>query len=222
MKSKQFGILGLGHFGESLAISLSNLGADVIVIDKNEDKIQNIANKVTYAVQADVCDINALKSIGLKNVDVAVVSITTDINANLMAVLNCQDLKIPTVCSKANNVQHEKVLRHLGVNEVFNPENEMGKLTAQRLYNGNFLHQLDLDSEYSIVEVPSLKQWANKTLNDINLRIHFGVTVVAIVHENNINIAPSAFDIIYPNSKLIVLGKNSSIENIKRLALQGK
>lgn len=222
MKAKQFGILGLGHFGEALAINLSNLGADVIVIDKNEDKIQNIANKVTYAVQADVADINALKSIGLKNVDTAVISITTDINANLMAVLNCQELNIPQICSKANNAQHERVLRHLGVKEVFNPENEMGELTAVRLYNGNFLHQLDLDSNYSIVEVNSLKAWANKSLAELELRMRYGITVVAIIHDHETNIAPIATDIILPNSRLIVLGENTAINNIKRLALQGK
>ncbi|WP_242945830.1 NAD-binding protein [Eubacterium limosum] len=69
MKEKQFAILGLGRFGEALAITLSELGSNVIVVDKNEEKVQNIANYVTYAVQADVSDINALKSIGLKNVD---------------------------------------------------------------------------------------------------------------------------------------------------------
>ena len=94
MNDKQFGVLGLGRFGESLAVTLSELGAEVIVVDKSEEKIQNIANQVTYAVQADVSDLNALKSIGLKNVDVAVISITSDINSNIMAVINCLELGI--------------------------------------------------------------------------------------------------------------------------------
>lgn len=222
MKAKQFGILGLGHFGEALAITLSNLGADVIVVDKNEDKVQNIANKVTYAVQADVADINALKSIGLKNVDVAVISITSDINSNLMAVLNCEELGIPEIYSKANNIQHEKVLNHLGVTEVFNPENDMGERVAHTLYSGSFLHQLELDSNYSIVEIDSLKSWFNKSLSEINLRAKYGITVIAIIHNNITNIAPSPNDIIAPHSKLIVLGENSAINDIKRQNLIGR
>ena len=121
MNDKQFGVLGLGRFGESLAVTLSELGAEVIVVDKSEEKIQNIANQVTYAVQADVSDLNALKSIGLKNVDVAVISITSDINSNIMAVINCQELGIKEIYSKANNRQHEKVLLKLGVENVFSP-----------------------------------------------------------------------------------------------------
>ncbi|MDP2844297.1 MAG: NAD-binding protein [Acetobacterium sp.] len=73
MKEKQFAVLGLGRFGEALAITLSELGCNVVVVDKDEEKIQSIANQVTYAVQADVTDINTLKSIGLKNVDAVVV-----------------------------------------------------------------------------------------------------------------------------------------------------
>ena len=102
MKEKQFAILGLGRFGEALAITLSELGSNVIVVDKNEEKVQNIANYVTYAVQADVSDINALKSIGLKNVDAVIISITSDINSSIMGVVNAQELGIQEIYGKAN------------------------------------------------------------------------------------------------------------------------
>lgn len=119
MKEKQFAILGLGRFGEALAITLSELGSNVIVVDKNEEKVQNIANYVTYAVQADVSDINALKSIGLKNVDAVIISITSDINSSIMGVVNAQELGIQEIYGKANNAQHEKVLLKLGVKRSF-------------------------------------------------------------------------------------------------------
>ncbi len=217
MREKQFGILGLGHFGEALAIELSNLGADVIVVDKNEDKIQNIANDVTYAVQADVADINVLRSIGIKNVDAVVISITSDINSNLMAVLNCQELGVPEIYSKANNIQHEKVLKHLGVDLVFNPENDMGIQTAHRLYSGGFLHQLSLSSEYSIIEINALKNWYNKTLASLDLRRRYGINVIAIVHEDTPNIVPGGNDLIQKGDKLIVLGDNLAINDLKRI-----
>ena len=181
MNDKQFGVLGLGRFGESLAVTLSELGAEVIVVDKSEEKIQNIANQVTYAVQADVSDLNALKSIGLKNVDVAVISITSDINSNIMAVINCQELGIKEIYSKANNRQHEKVLLKLGVENVFSPEKDMGINVAHRLYQGDFLQALELDSNYSIVEVESLKSWYGKSLDELDLRSRYGINVVAIL-----------------------------------------
>ncbi len=222
MKEKQFGILGLGHFGEALALELSKLGADVIVVDKSEDKVQNIANDVTYAVQADVADLNALKSIGLKNVDVVVISITSDINSNIMAVLNCEELGVPEIYSKANNMQHEKVLKHLGVKAVFNPEQDMGERVAHSLYSGSFLHQLDLDANYSIVEIDALKAWFNKSLEKLDLRGRYGLNVIALIHGNNTNISPLGSDQIQNGDKLIVLGENATINDIKRLGMLGK
>ncbi|MGI6110600.1 MAG: potassium channel family protein, partial [Eubacteriaceae bacterium] len=206
MKEKQFGVLGLGRFGESLAVTLSELGAEVIVVDKSEEKIQNIANQVTYAVQADVSDLNALKSIGLKNVDIAIISITSDINSNIMAVINCQELGIPEIYSKANNHQHERVLLKLGVEAVFSPEKDMGISVAHRLYQGDFLQELELDSNYSIVEIESLKSWFGKSLDELDLRSRYGINVVAILEGDNINIAPLPSDEIGIASKLIVLG----------------
>jgi trk system potassium uptake protein TrkA len=222
VNDKQFGVLGLGRFGESLAVTLSELGAEVIVVDKSEEKIQNIANQVTYAVQADVSDLNALKSIGLKNVDVAVISITSDINSNIMAVINCQELGIKEIYSKANNRQHEKVLLKLGVENVFSPEKDMGINVAHRLYQGDFLQALDLDSNYSIVEVESLKSWYGKSLDELDLRSRYGINVVAILHGDDINIAPLPSDKITEGSKLIVLGSNSDINEIKRLKNRGR
>ena len=144
MKEKQFAVLGLGRFGEALAITLSELGCNVVVVDKDEEKIQNIADSVTYAVQADVTDINALKSIGLKNVDAIVVSITSDINSSIMGIVNAQELGIKEIYGKANTAQHEKVLLKLGVKKVFSPERDMGERVAHNLFSGDSIDILEL------------------------------------------------------------------------------
>lgn len=215
-KERQFGVLGLGHFGEAVAHKLSSLGADVIVVDRNEDKILNIANQVTYAVQADVSDINALKSIGLKNVDVVIINITSDINANLMAVLNCEELGIPIIYSKTNSDQHAKVLKRLGVSRVINPEKDMGNKLALDLLDQGYLHQLDLDDNYSIADIYALKSWENKTLNQLDLRRKYGINVIAIVHGDETNVVPAATDIIQRNDKLVLLGQNHVLDEIKK------
>lgn len=216
MREKQFGVLGLGRFGQSLAETLSQLGAEVIAVDKSEEKVQNIADQVTYAVQADVSDLNALKSIGLKNVDVAIVSITSDINANIMAVINCQELGIPEIYSKVNSKQHARVMMKLGVDNVFSPENDMGISVAHRLYQGDFLQELELDSEYSIVEIEALRAWYGRSLDELDLRSRYGITVVAIISDDKSNIAPLPNDVIPENAKLIILGSNADINAIKR------
>lgn len=218
MKEKQFAVLGLGRFGEALAITLSELGCNVVVVDKDEEKIQNIANLVTYAVQADVTDINALKSIGLKNVDAVVVSITSDINSSIMGIVNAQELGISEIYGKANNAQHEKVLLKLGVKKVFSPERDMGERVAHNLFSGDFIDILELDTNHSIVEVESLHIWVGKTLDQLNLREKHGLNVIAIRTLDVLNASPVASDIVRSGDKLIVMGENRSINEINKLS----
>ncbi|HEY5556525.1 TrkA family potassium uptake protein [Acetobacterium sp.] len=218
MKEKQFAVLGLGRFGEALAITLSELGCNVIVVDKDADKIQNIANLVTYAVQADVSDINALKSIGLKNVDAVVVSITSDINSSIMGIVNAQELGINEIYGKANNAQHEKVLLKLGVKKVFSPERDMGERVAHNLFSGDFIDILELDTNHSIVEVEILHAWEGKTLEELDLRSDYGLNVIAIRTLDVLNASPLASNVINHGDKLIVMGENKSINGINKLS----
>jgi len=218
LKEKQFAVLGLGRFGEALAITLSELGCNVIVVDKDAEKIQNIANYVTYAVQADVSDINALKSIGLKNVDAVVVSITSDINSSIMGIVNAQELGISEIYGKANNAQHEKVLLKLGIKKVFSPERDMGERVAHSLFSGDLIDILELDTNHSIVEVKSLRSWEGKTLEELDLRSRYGLNVIAIRTLDVLNASPVASDVIVPGDKLIVMGENKSINEINKLS----
>ena len=218
MKEKQFAVLGLGRFGEALAITLSELGCNVVVVDKDEEKIQNIADSVTYAVQADVTDINALKSIGLKNVDAIVVSITSDINSSIMGIVNAQELGIKEIYGKANTAQHEKVLLKLGVKKVFSPERDMGERVAHNLFSGDSIDILELDTTHSIVEVDILHAWEGKTLEQLDLRTQYGMNVIAIRSQDVLNASPLATDTINPSDKLIVMGENRSINEINKLS----
>ncbi|MBC3889662.1 TrkA family potassium uptake protein [Acetobacterium paludosum] len=222
MKEKQFAVLGLGRFGEALAITLSELGCNVVVVDKDEEKIQNIANLVTYAVQADVTDINALKSIGIKNVDAIVVSITSDINSSIMGIVNAQELGIKEIYGKANTAQHEKVLLKLGVKKVFSPERDMGERVAHNLFSGDSVDILELDTNHSIVEIDILHAWEGKTLEQLDLRTQYGMNVIAIRSLDVLNAAPLATDIINTGDKLIVMSENHSINEINKLSRKDK
>ncbi len=221
MREKQFAVLGLGRFGEALAITLSELGSNVIVVDRDEEKVQNIANDVTYAVQADVSDINALKSIGLKNVDAVIISITSDINSSIMGVINAQELGIKEIYGKANNAQHEKVLLKLGVKKVFSPERDMGERVGHNLYSDDFIDVLELDTDHSIVEVDALHKWENQALAELEMRGRYGLNVIAIRSQDHLNISPLASDMIRPGDKLVVIGDNTDINAVKRLAQEG-
>lgn len=212
---RQFGVLGAGRFGQALAITLSELGSDVIVVDANADTIQEIANQVTSAVQADIADVAALRSIGLQNVDVVIVAVTSDINASIMGVINAQELKIPTIYAKAISPQHEKVLYKLGVDKVWSPEQDMGERIARQLHGGRFIDMLELDTQHSIVEIDILPSWAGQSLGDLDLRKNCGINVIAIHSKDQLNISPAAQDRIKMADKLIVLGETTDINKIQ-------
>lgn len=223
MKIKQFAVLGLGRFGEAMAITLSELGANVIAVDSDEDKVQNIADKVTYAVQTDVTDFNALKAIGIGNVDAVIVALTANLNSSIVAVINAQELGVNTIYAKAHNRIHERVLKKLGVERVFSPEHDMGERMAHSLYAENFFEMLELDTENSIMEIDALHIWENKSLLELDFRGHYGVNVIAIRSEQDgLNVSPLANDIIKPRDTLVLLGRDLDLNELKRQQLEGR
>lgn len=212
---KQFAVIGMGRFGYSLATKLYELGYDVLAIDDDEENIKNIAERVTYAVQADATDINTLKAIGLRNIEVVVVAIATDINASLMTTLNARELGIKEVFAKAQNEQHAKVLYKVGADRVFLPERDMGNRVAHNIASNNILDLIELDPNHSIIEINAIEQWEGKSLADLDLRAKYGINVIAIKRGDKLNISPIAKDEIQKIDILVVIGDNNSLAKIK-------
>ncbi|WP_130807420.1 potassium channel family protein [Senegalia massiliensis] len=213
---KQFVVIGCGSFGTSVAVTLYNLGYDVLAIDKNEEKVQEISDKVTYAVQADAIDENSLKSLGVRNFDVAVVTIGSDLQASIMATLMAKELGIKFVIAKAQNALHAKVLEKTGADKVVFPERDMGSRVARSLVSSNILDHIEFAPDYSIVEVTALKDWEEKTLNQLKLPSKYGINVIAIRHGEEINITPYADDKIDKGDVLIVIGHNKDLKTLEK------
>lgn len=218
MLLKQFVILGLGRFGSSLARTLYGLGHDVLVIDANEDIIQDISDSVTHAVQADATDENALRSLGLRNFDVAIVTIGSNIQASIMVTLIVKELGVKYVVSKAQSELHAKVLYKIGADRVVFPERDMGIRLAHNLVSSNVLDFIELAPDYSIVEVVTLPEWEGKTLEQLDMRVRYGINIMAIKHGSEINISPRADEVIKSNDVLVVIGSNEDLTKIETKA----
>ncbi len=214
MKKKQIAVIGLGRFGTSMAQTLFDMGYDVLAIDKDEEIIQSISDSVTHAVQADATDEAALRALGLRNFDVAVVTIGDDIQSSILITLLCKEMGIQHVVSKAQNDLHAKVLYKIGADRVVFPERDMAMRVAHNLVSSNILDYIELSPDYSLVEITALPLWENKSLRDLDMRVRFGINVMAIKHGKEVNISPKGDDIIRRGDVLVVIGK---IENINRL-----
>jgi trk system potassium uptake protein TrkA len=213
---KQFVVIGCGRFGSSVAKTLCKLGYDVLAIDKDPDKVQEIAEYVTHAVQADANDENALRTIGMRNFDVAVVTIGSDIQASIMGTLLVQELGIKKVIAKAQNELHAKVLYKIGAHKVIFPERDMGIRVAHNLVSSNILDVIEFAPDYSIIEVVAKDDWTDKSLKELKLPNEFGVSVMAIKSGDDLNISPYAEDIIRRGDTLIVIGDNASLKKLEQ------
>ncbi len=211
---KQFAVLGLGTFGYSLAKSLYELGNDVYAIDRREDLVQSIADSVTYAVVADISDINALRSIGVGEVDCAIIASANDINVSLMAAINLGELGVKTVYAKAKDAVQAKVLRKLGVEKIIYPEKEMGENLARSLTDSVLTDLLNLDTNHTISETEAPASWQERSLIQLNVRNEYKVNVLAVKRGSETIVNPSAEEIIRKGDRIIVMGEKSAIARL--------
>ena len=165
-----------------MATTLAGLGHDVIGIDGDEDKVRAVADTVSLAMQLDATDEKALRGAGIKDVDVAVVSIGENIEASLLVVTLLREIGINRIVAKAVTALHGRILEKLGVTRVVFPEREMAIRVAHSIAMPNVIDYIELSSDFSIVEVPAPPRFVGKTLRDIGLRARFGLTTIAIKH----------------------------------------
>lgn len=217
MSKKQFIVIGIGRFGSSVAETLYSLGNDVLAVDHDEDAIQSISDKVTHAIQVDADDENSLRALGIRNFDCAVISIGSDIQSSILATLLVKDLGVKHVVAKANNALHAKVLYKIGANRVVFPERDMGVRVAHNLVSSNILDYIELSPDYSIAEVVSPVEWHNKTLRELNVRAEYGINVMAIKRNNDIDVSPLADNVIEPGDIIVAIGSIEELNVLENL-----
>lgn len=213
---KQFAVIGMGRFGSSVATSLYRLGYEVLAIDKDEDRIEDVLNQVTHAVQADGTDEEALRAIGIRNFDVVVVAIGQDIQASILTSLILKEMGVEMLVVKAQTELHGKVLTKIGADKVIFPERDMGMRVAHHLISPNILDYIELSEDYSIVEIHVTPRIVGKSLRDLGIRAKYGCNVMAIKTQDRMNIAPRAEDVIQKDDVLVVVGSNEDLRKFER------
>ena len=192
--NKQFAVLGLGSFGRSVALSLEKMGCDVMVVDDSYEKIQEISDKVSYAMKADVTDKDALQALGARNLDGAVVAVSEHPEANIMATLLCKEMGIPLVVAKAKDKLQGTILEKVGADSVVYPEIEMGSRIAK-------------------IAVP--RRWEGKSLAELDVRKKYGITVVGVMQGEKMDLSFDPQTPLPGNVILVLIGANKILEKIK-------
>jgi trk system potassium uptake protein TrkA len=172
-------IVGLGRFGESVAITLQKLGVDVLAIDSSATVVQRVSGQIHHVVQADGTSPIALRQLGVNEFERAVVAIASDIEASVLATLALKDLGIEYVWAKAVSSPHRRILEAVGAYDVVQPEHDMGERMAHQVFSG-VVDYLQVDEDFALVEVEVSERLAGPTLRQAQLRDRFDVTVVCI------------------------------------------
>ncbi len=218
--NKTFAVIGLGRFGGSVAQTLHSMGYEVLAVDRNAQRVQDMTQIVKHVIEADTTDENALKAMGIRNFDVVVVAIGDDIQSSIMTTLLLKELGVKKVVVKAVNEMHGKVLYKIGADKVVFPERDMGVRLVHNLISPNILDYVELSKDYSIVEILAGDYFKGKTLQELDIRVRFGCNVMAIKSGEKFNIAPAATDRIDENDLLIVIGHNNDLKKLQEKAME--
>jgi len=220
VKRRQFAVIGLGRFGAAMATTLTELGQDVIGVDGEPERVRELAEVITQAIELDATDLRALKAAGIQDVDVAVVSIGENIESSLLVVMQLKEIGIKQIVAKAVTPLHGKILEKLGVTRVIFPEREMAIRVAHGLVTPDVIDYIELSRDISIVELPAADIFIGKTLKQLELRPRYGLTLIAIKRRPAPDapivtlVAPSADEIIESGDILVLLGNNEKLNQL--------
>lgn len=209
---KRIGIIGAGRFGQELIESISEKGAEVLLIDEKREIVQELSDYVTKALQGDAANVRTLKEAGFQECDVVVVCIGDNMEGSIMATVNCKDLGVPTVVAKAVSDLHGKVLKRVGADIVVYPDRDRAQRLARSLLSRSPIDLFEITDGISVAEVIPPDDVAGKTLVEGDVRRKYGVTVLAIRRLGE--------DPRLPRSVLIVTG-DEVIEKDDRLLVFG-
>lgn len=214
---KSYVVIGLGRFGSQVARQLCALDCEVLAMDISSELVHQIAGDVTHAVVGDGQDKEVLKALGVRNMDCAIIAIGDNLGASVLTTMNMKELGVPYVVCKAHDDTHRRVLQKLGADRVVIPEQEQAFRLAKSLSSPNVLDYIELSEDYGIVEVPAPKAWWGKSLRELNVRAKLGVNILAVRHNGEINVSPTADFQISEGDILIVLGDSGALAVVQAL-----
>ena len=220
-------VIGLGTFGAKTAVRLFEKGAEVIAIDKNDELVDKIKDRVTHAVSLDVTEERSLRSVNISDVDVAVVAIGDHIEMSILAVTMLRRLGVGRVIARATSTLHEHVLQEIGASEIIKVEEEMGEIIASKIVAPHVMQRYNFSAGYSIVELKLGKKFEGKTIVESKIRQTYNLNVVALqkkipyiaedgksAYRIEINDCPMPMDVIESDDIIVLVGSEKNFNKL--------
>lgn len=211
---KTVAILGLGLFGSSVAKSLASHEIEVIGIDCNMERVEEVMADCEVAIQGDFSKIEVLEEADIASVDIAIIASGEKLETAILAVLNLKKLKVPHIIVKSKNTEYVEVLKKVGADRVLLPENESGRRLGNEIAKANVIDALRIDDRYNIVEIHAIPTWIGKTIAELNLRHNYGFNLLAMrsVNQTEFQMTVSPEYIVKDEDLFVALVDEANLE----------
>ena len=220
MAKKSFAVIGLGQFGRSIVEELVDNGRDVICIDSNKEAVKRISGIVSTCFIADSTDEIALKELGIKDVDAAIVAFGSNKEASVLTTVVLREIGVKQIIVRVDDDYYAPIIKKLGATEIISPQKAAGVALANRLGNIDYRDYYKLDEKFSIISILINPSFVPQTLLELNPRVKFGVNIV-LVTRNGRSFVPGGNDALLPDDTCFVIGTAKEIRSFRE-AVNGK
>ena len=205
-------LIGVNRFGSLLAKQFHDQGHQIMAVDKDEERINSIMPLVTDAQIGDSTNEAFLRSLGINNYDVCIVTIGSDFQSSLETTSLLKELGGKLVVSRADRDEQAKFLLRNGADEVISPEKQIAEWAAIRYASNHILDYIKLDDDHAIFEVPVPRNWAGKSIGQIDIRKKFGINIMAVKKAGEMDLRITPDTVLDNDRTLLVLGERRSIQ----------
>ncbi|MEW6203148.1 MAG: TrkA family potassium uptake protein [bacterium] len=214
---KKIAVIGIGRFGSTLVKELSKMKFEVLAIDNDEQRVNEILPFAAHGLILDSSNINSLIDAGLKTFDTVVVGIGENIESSILTTLLLKEIGVKNVIARALNNYHGLILSKIGADKIVYPEQETGIKLAKIIASPILIDYIEMADGFAIVEMNVPDNMCNKPLSELELRAKYGINVVAIKRGSEINRIPGGNDILKKNDIILVSGQIDNISKLKHL-----
>lgn len=213
--NRSYAVFGLGRYGKAVAKELVESGAEVLAVDRSQEIVNGAAAEIPYCRCADVTEPEALKRLGISNIDVVVIAMATHLEASVMAALLCKEMGVKTVIAKCADQMNGKILSKVGADRVMLPEEESGVRLAKNLLSSGFVDIIELSKDVSMLELAVRPEWAGKNLIELNLRKKYAINIVAVIRDGEVEAGVDPEEPLAASMRLIVIANPAKLSRLR-------
>jgi trk system potassium uptake protein TrkA len=215
MAREQVMVIGLGRFGSAVARELERLGHEVLAVDRDEQRVNDIASDVTHSLELDAADEDALRGAGAAEFGTAIVAISSDAEPSIFATMVLKRLGVQNVIAKAGSLLHGEILSRVGADRVVFPERETGLRLAHSFNVPNVIDYLDVAPGFGIEKIRPPKSFIGRTLGELDLKGKRGITPIALRRGRQVFVNPTREERISDSDELIVIGRDDALDQLR-------